>query len=154
MSSLSPFPFLFHIILHPPLYPSSQPFLSSTSFFLLLPFNSLLSSLLPLSFPLSSPSPSPSFLFPPPLLSSLPAPSPSSPSLLSSPHHCSLLLQVEEAEVRVADTAGETVNKIRIDVIQQQEQLIREEAQEKEKEVCVCVCVCVCMELVGIATKY
>ena len=31
------------------------------------------------------------------------------------------------------------MNKIRIDVIQQQEQLIREEAQEKEKEVCVCV---------------
>ena len=37
------------------------------------------------------------------------------------------------------------MNKIRIDVIQQQEQLIREEAQEKEKEVCVCVCVCVCV---------
>ena len=137
MSSLSPSSFLFLFILHPPLYPSSLCFLSSTSFFFLLPFNSLLSSLLLLSFPLSSPSLSPSFRSPPPLLFPLTLHPPS--------FTCSLLLQVEEAEVLVADTAGETVNKIRIDVIQQQEQLIREEAQEKEKEVCVCVCVCVCV---------
>jgi LETM1 and EF-hand domain-containing protein 1 len=42
---------------------------------------------------------------------------------------------VEEAEVRVADSSGETVdNKIRLEVIRQQETLIKEEAAEKKKE--------------------
>ena len=45
-------------------------------------------------------------------------------------------VQVEEAEVRVADSSGEAVdNKIRLEVIRQQETLIREEAAEKQKEV-------------------
>ena len=47
-----------------------------------------------------------------------------------------MCLQVEEAEVRVADSSGETVdNKIRLEVIRQQETLIKEEAAEKKKEV-------------------
>ena len=38
--------------------------------------------------------------------------------------------------MRVADTSGETVdNKTRLDVIRQQETLIKEEAEEKKKEV-------------------
>lgn len=45
-------------------------------------------------------------------------------------------MQVEEAEVRVADSSGEAVdNKIRLEVIQQQETLIKEEAAEKQKVV-------------------
>ena len=37
----------------------------------------------------------------------------------------------------VADTSGESVdNKIRLDLIRQQEELIRDEAEEKKKEVC------------------
>ena len=36
----------------------------------------------------------------------------------------------------VADTRGESVdNKIRIDLVRQQEELIKKEAEEKEKEV-------------------
>lgn len=36
----------------------------------------------------------------------------------------------------VADTSGENVdNKIRLDLLRQQEQLIKTEAEEKEKEV-------------------
>lgn len=39
--------------------------------------------------------------------------------------------------MRVADTVGESVdNKTRLDVIRQQEELIKEEAEEKEREVC------------------
>ena len=58
--------------------------------------------------------------------------------------------QVEEAEVLVADTAGESIdNKTRIDVIRQQEELIKEEAEEKEKEVrrrlSACLYGCLCM---------
>ncbi|CAI8058225.1 Mitochondrial proton/calcium exchanger protein [Geodia barretti] len=42
---------------------------------------------------------------------------------------------VEEAGVRVADSSGETVdNKTRLEVIRQQETLIKEEAAEKQKE--------------------
>jgi LETM1 and EF-hand domain-containing protein 1 len=42
---------------------------------------------------------------------------------------------VEEAEVRVADSSGEAIdNKTRLDVIRQQETLIREEEAEKKKE--------------------
>lgn len=45
-------------------------------------------------------------------------------------------VQVEEAEVRVADSSGEAVdNKTRLEVIQQQETLIKEEAAEKQKVV-------------------
>lgn len=49
---------------------------------------------------------------------------------------CSLSpFQVEEAEVLVADTSGESVaNKRRLDLIRQQEQLIQKEAEEKEVE--------------------
>jgi hypothetical protein len=44
-------------------------------------------------------------------------------------------VQVEEAGVRVADSSGETVdNKTRLEVIRQQETLIKEEAAEKRKE--------------------
>ena len=47
-----------------------------------------------------------------------------------------MCVQVEEAEVRVADSSGETVdNKTRLEVIRQQETLIQEEAAEKKKEV-------------------
>ena len=43
-------------------------------------------------------------------------------------------VQVEEAEVLVADSSGETVdNKIRLDVIRQQETLIKEEAAERRQ---------------------
>ena len=63
--------------------------------------------------------------------------------------------QVEEAEVRVADSSGEKVdNKRRLDVIRQQEALIREEAAEKE-EVCtytyihVFVHVCTCIRRIN-----
>lgn len=43
-----------------------------------------------------------------------------------------LFSQVEEAEVLVASTAGESVdNRTRVDVVQQQEILIREEEREK-----------------------
>ena len=53
----------------------------------------------------------------------------------------------------VADTVGESVdNKTRIEVIRQQEELIKEEAQEKEKEVehyvgivCLSACLSVCL---------
>ena len=56
-------------------------------------------------------------------------PSSSLPSL-------SLLPQVDEAEVLVADTSGENVdNKTRLDLIRQQEQFIKKEAEEKELEV-------------------
>ena len=45
-------------------------------------------------------------------------------------------VQVEEAEVRVADTSGEVVdNKTRLEVIRQQETLIKEEAAQKKREV-------------------
>ena len=44
--------------------------------------------------------------------------------------------QVEEAELLVADSSGETVdNKTRLEVLRQQEELIREEAEEKHREV-------------------
>ncbi len=47
-----------------------------------------------------------------------------------------LPLQVEETEVLVADSAGEAVdNKIRLEVVRQQEELIKEEQAEKEREV-------------------
>ncbi len=40
---------------------------------------------------------------------------------------------VEEAEVLVADTMGEVVdNKVRLEVLRQQEELIKEEAAEKD----------------------
>ena len=45
-------------------------------------------------------------------------------------------VQVEEAEVRVADSSGEAVaNKTRLEVTRQQETLIKEEAAEKRKGV-------------------
>jgi hypothetical protein len=46
-----------------------------------------------------------------------------------------LSLQVDEAEVLVADTSGENVNKTRLDLVRQQEQLIQEEAEEKKEVV-------------------
>ena len=47
--------------------------------------------------------------------------------------HAHVTPQVEEAEVIVADTAGEAVdNKMRLDVIKQQEELIKEEAEERK----------------------
>ncbi len=69
-------------------------------------------------------------------------------------------VQIDEAEVLVADTSGESVdNKTRLDLVRQQEELIKEEALEKEMEkevrvtiarlkICrppftMCVCVCV-----------
>ncbi len=44
--------------------------------------------------------------------------------------------QVDEAEVLVADTSGESVdNRTRLDLIRQQEEFIKNEAEEKEVEV-------------------
>ncbi len=44
-------------------------------------------------------------------------------------------VQIDEAEVLVADTSGESVdNKTRLDLVRQQEELIKEEALEKEME--------------------
>ena len=49
---------------------------------------------------------------------------------------------VEETEVLVADTLGEMVdNKVRLEVLRQQEELIREEAAEKDREVGLIECV-------------
>ena len=43
---------------------------------------------------------------------------------------------MDEAEVLVADTSGENVdNKTRLDLIRQQEQLIKKEAEEEEEEI-------------------
>lgn len=61
--------------------------------------------------------------------------------------------QVDEAEVKVAEVEGEPVdNQMRLDVVTQQEELIKSEAEqlqkEKEKEVC-CVC-CFLFVLCGV----
>ena len=48
---------------------------------------------------------------------------------------------MDEAEVLVADTSGESVdNKTRLELIRQQEQLIKKEAEEKEIEVSYYTC--------------
>ena len=59
-------------------------------------------------------------------------------SLTAEKPPSSVCVQVEEAGVRVADSSGETVdNKTRLEVIRQQETLIKEEAAEKRKEVSI-----------------
>lgn len=48
----------------------------------------------------------------------------------------SCVSQVEEAELLVADSSGEAVdNKTRLEVLRQQEELIKKEAEEKSREV-------------------